>query len=89
MQEIQRKPHNLILDNRKKLSLSGVNDVSGFNEETVSLTTEMGGLVVRGTDLHISKLNLDTGEVEVEGTINSLQYIQSRQNKSFMQRIFN
>ncbi len=89
MQEIQRKPHNLILDNRKKLSLSGVNDVSGFNEETVSLTTEMGGLVVRGNDLHISKLNLDTGEVEVEGTINSLQYIQSRQNKSFMQRIFN
>ncbi len=88
MQEIKAKPHNLILDNRKKLSISGVNDVSCFNEETVSLTTEMGGLVVRGTDLHISKLNLETGEVEVEGTINSLQYIQIRQNKSFMQRIF-
>lgn len=89
MQDTLKKPHNLILDSRKKLSLSGVNDVSGFNEETVSLTTEMGGLVIRGSDLHISKLNLDTGEVEIEGMINSLQYIQSRQNKSFMQRIFN
>lgn len=89
MQDTLKKPHNLILDSRKKLSLSGVNDVSGFNEETVSLTTEMGGLVIRGSNLHISKLNLDTGEVEIEGMINSLQYIQSRQNKSFMQRIFN
>ncbi|MGN0489184.1 MAG: sporulation protein YabP [Ruminococcus sp.] len=89
MQDTLKKPHNLILDSRKKLSLSGVEDVSGFNEETVSLTTEMGGLVIRGSDLHISKLNLDTGEVEIEGMINSLQYIQSRQNKSFMQRIFN
>lgn len=89
MSEIQCKPHNLILDNRKKLCLSGIDDVSGFNEETVSLSTQLGGLVVRGSNLHISKLNLDTGEVEIEGTVNSLQYTQSRQNKSFMQRIFN
>ena len=84
----KKKHHNLILDNRQKLSLSGVNDVSGFNEETVNVFTDFGGLIIRGTSLHISKLNLDIGEVEIDGNINSLQYTQSSNNKSFMQRIF-
>lgn len=88
MEEIKGKHHNLILDNRQKLSLSGVSDVSGFNEETVNVFTDLGGLVIKGSGLHISKLNLETGEVEVEGIINSLQYTQSKQNKSIMQRIF-
>lgn len=88
MTEQNTSKHNLILDSRKKLSLTGVKDVSGFNEEVVNLDTQLGGLFVRGSQLHISKLNLDTGEVEVEGTINSLQYIQGKEQKSFLQRIF-
>jgi len=88
MEDKKINNHNLILDNRKKLSLSGVRDVSGFNEETVSISTDLGGLIVKGSSLHISQLNLDSGDVEIEGNINSLQYTQSRQNKSVMQRIF-
>lgn len=88
MEEIKGKHHSLILDNRKKLSLSGVKDVLGFNEETVSMATDLGGLIVKGSALHIGMLNLDSGEVEIEGNINSLQYTQSRQNKSVLQRIF-
>lgn len=88
MEDKKANNHNLILDNRKKLTLTGVRDVSGFNEETVSVATDLGGLIVKGSALHISQLNLDTGEVEIEGNINSLQYTQSRQNKSVLQRIF-
>ena len=89
MEEIKGKHHSIMLDNRKALSLSGVVDVSGFNEETVSIATDLGGLIIRGTGLHISKLSLETGDVEIEGNINSLQYTSTRQNKSVFQRIVN
>lgn len=88
MQENFSKPHTMLLDNRKKLSLTGVNDVLGFNEELVSIKTSLGDLIVRGSKLHISKLNLETGEVDIDGHINSLQYIESREGKSLMQRLF-
>ena len=85
---INRKPSSVILDNRKKLCITGADDVPGFNEETVSVSTSLGNLIVRGSSLHINKLNLDTGEVEIEGVINSLQYTESKNSKSFMQRLF-
>lgn len=88
MDEINTKQHNIILDNRKKLSITGADDVFGFNEETVSVSTSLGNLIVKGSSLHINKLNLDTGEVEIEGVINSLQYIESKNSKSILQRLF-
>ena len=87
MQEKVLKPHSLILDNRKKLSLTGVEDVSGFNEETVSLKTTSGGLIVKGSGLHIGRLDLDTGDVEIEGVINLLNYTDSKNDKGFIQRL--
>ena len=87
MQEKVLKPHSLILDNRKKLSLTGVEDVSGFNEETVSLKTMAGGLIVKGSGLHIGRLDLDTGDVEIEGVINLLNYTDSKNDKGFIQRL--
>ena len=88
MQENFAKPHTMLLDNRKKLSLTGANDVLGFNEELVNITTSLGDLIIRGNKLHISKLNLETGEVDIDGQINSLQYTESREGKSFIQRLF-
>ncbi|MEE3427614.1 MAG: sporulation protein YabP [Ruminococcus sp.] len=88
MYDKSQKPHSLILDNRSNLSLTGVNDVLGFNEETVNLKTNMGDLVIRGSSLHISKLDLDSGNVEIDGTINLLNYSQSKSDKSFFQRLF-
>ena len=82
------KQHNIILDNRKKLFITGADDVLGFNEEAVNVITSMGNLIVRGSSLHINKLSLDTGEVEIEGVINSLQYTESKSSKSIMQRLF-
>lgn len=68
------KTQNIILENREKLSVSGVVDVESFNDETVIIDTELGVLIVHGEDLHISKLNLDNSELNIEGDIISCEY---------------
>ena len=68
---IVRKRHSVILEDRKQLSLSGVSDVSGFDEETVVLETELGQLTVKGSCLHINKFSLETGELNLDGNIYS------------------
>ena len=70
----QNKPHNLILENRKKLSISGVTDVDSFDEKTVILYTPMGELTVQGKNLHVNGLDVETGEMSVEGDIWALNY---------------
>lgn len=76
------KIQNLILENREKLSVSGVVDVESFNDECVIVDTELGVLVVRGDDLHISKLNLDNAELIIEGDIISCEYNEREGSKS-------
>jgi len=73
---------NLILENRGKLSISGVNDVLSFDDQVVIVETELGLLTVKGENLRINKLSLDTSEVIVEGEISSLTYSQNKQDKS-------
>ena len=73
---------NLILENRGKLSVSGVNDVLSFDDQVVMIDTELGLLTVKGENIRINKLSLDTSEVIVEGEISSLAYSQSKQDKS-------
>lgn len=65
---------NIILENREKLSVSGVIDVDSFNDESIVLDTELGVLIIKGQDLHINKLNLDIAELVVEGDIESCIY---------------
>lgn len=63
MSEIPKgKNHTLMLDARGKLMLTGAEDVSGFNEETVSVLTSCGRLIIKGERLHIDKLNLESGK---------------------------
>ena len=66
--------HNLILEDREHMSLSGVSDVSEFNENQIILITQMGVLTIDGDELKISELSVETGEMKVEGTINSIVY---------------
>lgn len=88
MNETSQKTHNLILENRQSLSLGGVNDVLGFNEEAITLSSEAGDLLIRGEALHISKLSLETGEVNVDGKINALIYTNVKQSKSLFSKLF-
>ena len=69
---------NLILENRGKLSISGVLDVLSFDYKIVIVETELGLLTVKGENLRINKLSIDTSEVIVEGDIASLVYSENK-----------
>lgn len=74
MQSEPQKPHNIILENRKTLSISGVTDVDNFDEKTILLYTNMGELTVRGQNLHVNSMSVETGEMSIEGDIWALVY---------------
>ncbi len=82
---------NLILENRRKLSISGVLDVLSFDDQIVILETDLGMLTIKGEDLRINKLSIDTTEVVIEGNINNLSYSDKQDKKtsgSFIGKIF-
>lgn len=72
---------NLILENREKLNISGVLDVLSFDDQIVILETELGLLTVKGENLRINKLSLDTAEVIVDGEIYNLGYSEKTLDK--------
>ena len=65
---------NIILENRGKLSISGVLDVLSFDDQVIMVETELGLLTIKGENLRITKLSIDTSEVIVEGNISYLAY---------------
>lgn len=82
------KKHSLMLDNRQKLVITGAEDVNGFNEESVTVKTTAGTLVIKGSGLHIDRLDLETGDVAVEGKLNSMQYFGSDNSRSRFSKLF-
>jgi sporulation protein YabP len=70
----RNKSQNLILENREKMSVSGVEHVNSFNESLIILVTVQGNMIIKGEDLDIKKLNLDDGNLSIEGYINSITY---------------
>ncbi len=81
-------PHELRLDNRSKLSVSGVSEVESFDETTVVLHTARGVLIIRGENLHLQTLSIDGGQVAVSGTIDSLSYEEPQKTGGFFRRLF-
>ena len=77
-EEVRPTDHHLILEDRERLTVSGVEEVESFDENTIVMDTTQGVLVVRGENLHIEKLSLDGGDLKVEGTVESLTYEEFR-----------
>ena len=82
-------PHHLILEDRRALTVSGVSDVDSFDEMTVIIYTDLGELTVKGEGLHINRLNIETGDLTLEGLVYSMTYteVQSR-SSGFFGRLF-
>ena len=82
--------HHLILEDRERLSVSGVEEVESFDETAIIMHTTRGTLVIRGENLHIEKLSLDGGDLKVEGDVDSLTYEDDRgkQSGGFFARLF-
>ena len=87
-QKTVKIPHSLILDNRKKLTATGVSNVDSFDEQTVVAYTDLGELVVRGSKLHIDKLNIESGELTLDGEITSMSYSENQAAGGFFTRLF-
>ena len=73
--------HHIILEEREQLSISGVEEVESFDENTILLTTAQGALEIQGEGLHIEKLSLDGGDLKVEGMVESLTYEEDRSRR--------
>ena len=80
--------HCLQLEGRDKLSVTGVDDVAGFDENSVVLTTAQGDLCIHGQQLHIERIDLDAGRLEVCGHIQELRYDEPAVSGSLWKRLF-
>ena len=87
--EVSGAQHALSLNDRSILTLSGIKEVIGFDEQTISVLTQVGQLVIEGQSLHIDKLNVESGDLIVTGDINSFLYRDGiNEKKGFIQRLF-
>lgn len=77
----ERGKHRLEMIDRKQLSLQGVQHVGTFDENEITLDTNMGYVQLKGEGMHITQLNLDNGDLTVEGYINSIEYIEGKTAK--------
>ena len=85
--------HKIALSNRRTCTINGVNDVLSFDIHEILLETEQGMLMIKGNDLHVNRLTLDKGEVDVEGRIDSLTYSDvtttaNHKNESLLAKLF-
>lgn len=86
------RPHACFLQNRAAANLTGVREVVSFDENQVVMDTDMGLLTLKGKDLHVSRLTVEKGEVDVEGTVDSLTYSSNeayhKSGQNFIARLF-
>ena len=85
---ISTLPQNIILEERKKLRITGVKDIDSFSETKVVLNTSLGELVIKGEDLHIIMLETETSDFSLTGTVSSLIYSGFATNANIFRRLF-
>ena len=89
---VAAKSHKVLLITRDSGAFSGVVDVLSFDVAEILLETDMGMLLIKGQDLHVNRLSLEKGEIDIEGRIDSLTYSEiksaGKQAESFLGRLF-
>ena len=84
--------HKVAMTNRRSCMINGVNDVLSFDIHEILLETEQGMLMIKGDELHVSRLTLEKGEVDIDGRIDSFTYSDvagpGRKNESLLTRLF-
>lgn len=91
MSEQKTKLHNLVLENRRRLVMSGVKEVEGFTESEVRLFTDMGQLTVKGKNLKVEQVSTDSGEMIMTGDLIQLLIYSEKTEHSpdnFITRLF-
>lgn len=92
LNNLNKRTHKMVLANRRMCNLTGVNDVLSFDVNEIILETDMGMLMIKGSDLHVNRLTLDKGEVDVEGKVDSFTYSEQAgmkaKGESLLTRLF-
>lgn len=87
-----KRQHKMSMVNRKTCALTGIVDVIAFDENEVILETEMGVLMLKGQGIHVKRLTLEQGEVELDGKLDSFLYTEQKslgaKSESFLQKLF-
>lgn len=87
MEDTIRVNQSVIIENRKKFIISGVKDVTSFDEETVMLDTVLGKLVVKGEELHILNFNNESKDLTGEGKIHAMIYTKDEKDGGFFSKL--
>lgn len=88
MEEERKGNHLLSVENRKNLVATGVLDVDRFDEKAVVVLTNMGVLTVEGEDLHINRLNVENGEISIEGELDRFYYTDLKEKAGVFKGLF-
>ena len=86
------KSHKMMMDNRRKVEISGVNDVISFDLNTILLETDYGMITIKGSNLHVNRLSVEKGEVDIDGKLDAVIYSDisnyNKKGESFISRMF-
>ena len=86
------KSHKMMIDNRRKAEITGVNDVISFDLNTVLLETDYGMVTIKGSNLHVKRLSVEKGEVDIDGKLDGINYSDissyTKKGESFISRMF-
>lgn len=92
LNNVSKRAHKMILSNRRTCNLTGVSDVLSFDVNEIILETDMGMLMIKGKELHVNRLTLDKGEVDIEGRVDSFTYSEqlsaAAKGESLLTRLF-
>ena len=92
LNSVNKRTHKMVLTNRRTCNLTGVNDVLSFDVNEIILETDQGMLMIKGKELHVSRLTLDKGEVDIDGRFDSFTYSDqtsmAAKGETFFARLF-
>ena len=91
MKEKSFKEQNIVIQNREKTIVTGVEDILSFDDELVIMQTNLGMLTIKGQELKMNKLNLDNSELIIEGKTCAIAYsdaVDGNKKQGFMSKLF-
>ena len=86
--DFENKSHSLILKNRESVEITGIKDVSYFNEEEVSASCDCGSILIKGTHLLVDALDLENGILNINGRITAVVYSEKNSSKKLLGKLF-
>lgn len=87
-EQINNRDYQMTVNNRERVSLNGVLNVSSFGEDFLSLNTSLGEVIIEGSDLKIESLTKENGEILIIGKINGIIYKDKKEEKGFFGKLF-